>query len=154
MSGADARRTVSDLMKRLEEAEDTIRAIRNGEVDAFVMRAAEEERVFAVASADGPYRLLVERMQQGAATLSSDGAVLYCNQRFAELLSTSPEHVFGESFGRFVQAGTRLLWNALAAAERKKETARERSLSRGSTGASFPFTPRSARSGRTSAGSP
>ena len=113
MSRDEARTSVSELIKRLEEAEETIRAIRNGEVDAFVMRSAEQERVFAVESADGPYRLLVERMQQGAATLSSDGAVLYCNQRFAEMLTTSPDRVFGESFERFVQPESRLLWDAL-----------------------------------------
>ncbi len=113
MTGSDPRRTVTDLMKRLEEAEDTIRAIRNGEVDAFVMQGAEQERVFAVESADGPYRLLVERMQQGAATLSSDGAVLYCNQRFSELLNTSPEDLFGKGFDSFVQPADRLLWEAL-----------------------------------------
>ncbi len=113
MSRGESRTTVSGLIKRLEEAEETIRAIRNGEVDAFVMRGAGQERVFAVEAADGPYRLLVERMQQGAATLSSDGAVLYCNHRFAEMLNTSPDRVFGESFESFVQPGSRLLWNAL-----------------------------------------
>ncbi|MEP6769483.1 MAG: ATP-binding protein [Acidobacteriota bacterium] len=113
MSRTNTRSTVSELIKRLEEAEETIRAIRDGEVDAFVMRGAEQERVFAVETADGPYRLLVERMQQAAVTLSTDGAVLYCNDRFAEMVNAASEQVFGRPFETFVQASDRLLWDAL-----------------------------------------
>ena len=32
------------------------------------------------------YRMLVEAMGEGAATLSSDGAVLYSNRKFAEMI--------------------------------------------------------------------
>lgn len=113
MSRTNTRLSVSDLIKRLEEAEETIRAIRDGEVDAFVMRGAEQEKVFAVEAADGPYRLLVERMQQAAVTLSADGVVLYCNDRFAQMVKAAPELVFGLPFESFVQASDRLLWDAL-----------------------------------------
>ena len=41
------------------------------------------------------YRMLVEAMSEGAATLSRDGAVLYCNRRFAELMSKPAGKIIG-----------------------------------------------------------
>ncbi|MGB7264496.1 MAG: PAS domain-containing protein, partial [Terracidiphilus sp.] len=41
------------------------------------------------------YRMLVEAMSEGAATLSRDGVVLYCNRRFAELMSKPLGKIFG-----------------------------------------------------------
>ncbi len=41
------------------------------------------------------YRMLVEAMSEGAATLSRNGAVLYCNRRFAELVRKPAGKVVG-----------------------------------------------------------
>ena len=78
-----------DLRRRLEEAEETLRAIRTGEVDALVVDGADGERVFTLQGADHPYRALIESMQQGAASLGADGTILYCNRRFAEMVETA-----------------------------------------------------------------
>ncbi len=77
---------IEDLRARLAEAEETLRAIREGEVDALLVSDESGERVFTLRSADAPYRALVEQMREGAATLSTSGVVVYCNRRFAELL--------------------------------------------------------------------
>ena len=42
--------------------------------------------LFTLKSADLTYRLMVEEMQTGAVTLSSNGDVLYCNPYLAALL--------------------------------------------------------------------
>src|SRR3982751_402495 len=84
-----------DLRRRLDEAEDTVRAISGGEVDAFVVTCGQAEEVLTLGAADRPYRLLVEAMGQGAATLGADGTVLYANSRFAELLAAPLEKVVG-----------------------------------------------------------
>src|SRR5262245_17589456 len=76
----------AELSHRLEEAEETIRAIRQRAVDAFVIQDLASYRVFTLESADRPYRLFVEQMQQGVATLDGDGTIVYCNRRLAELL--------------------------------------------------------------------
>src|SRR5579872_4445586 len=78
-----------------EEAQDTIRAIWSNEVDAFVICEEEALRVYQLESADRPYRLLLERMQQGAATLDRDGVLIYCNARFADLLQAPREQLPG-----------------------------------------------------------
>ncbi len=81
---------VDALRDRLAAAEETIRAIRNGEVDALVIGAVPgEERLFTLNSADRPYRNFVEGMSDGAATVSADGIVLYANQALANLVGSS-----------------------------------------------------------------
>ncbi len=81
----------AELRARLEEAEETLRAIRAGEVDALVMG----EEVYTLKGAETPYRLLIESMSEGAATLTRDGIVLYCNRRLAEMAGASPEQIVG-----------------------------------------------------------
>ena len=49
--------------------------------------APEGEQIYTLRSADQPYRLMVEQMREGALTLAADGTILYCNQRFAELMA-------------------------------------------------------------------
>ena len=85
---------VERLRRRLEEAEDTIRAIHNGEVDAFVVSVMQRDRVFMLQTAERPYRMLVERMQLGAAAVDRSGTVLYCNRSFARLLGVDRKTVY------------------------------------------------------------
>src|SRR5688500_990476 len=75
-----------ELLLRLREAEETIHAIRSGAVDAFMVDGAEGQQVYTLDSADRPYRLVIEQMQQGAATLLVDGTIAYCNATLAVLL--------------------------------------------------------------------
>ena len=96
--------TIRDLRRRLQEAEDTINAIRDGHVEALIVTAPEGERIYTLRSADQPYRLMVEQMREGALTLAADGTILYCNQRFAELVGRPPERVAGQSLGEFLHA--------------------------------------------------
>ena len=90
------------LRARLEELEETLRAIRSGEVDALVVETAGEDQVFTLKSADQTYRLMVEEMQKGAATLSDDGVVLYCNPFLAALLDVPVEAVLGAPLSGFL----------------------------------------------------
>src|SRR6185503_12164503 len=94
---------VKELRRRLQEAEDTINAIRDGHVEALVVHAPEGEQVFTLRSADQPYRLMVEQMREGALTLAADATILYCNQRFAELTARPPERIAGRSLAEFVE---------------------------------------------------
>ena len=96
-----------DLRRRLEEAEETLRAIHEGEVDALVISKPEGEVVFTLKGAEHPYRVFVEAMNEGGATLDPDGTILYCNKRFAEMLKTPAERVIGSSVYRFIPATDR-----------------------------------------------
>ncbi len=94
---------LEELRERLLEAESNLQAIYRGEIDALLLAdESGERRVFTLKSADAPYRALVERMQEGAATLTTSGDIVYCNQRFADLLKRPLEQVFGASVGTFL----------------------------------------------------
>ena len=70
------------LLARLTTAEETLRAIQSGEVDALMVSGRRGEQVVSLKGGEPAYRMLVEAMSEGAATLSRNGAVLYCNRRF------------------------------------------------------------------------
>jgi diguanylate cyclase (GGDEF)-like protein len=90
--------STAELHSRLSEAEETLRAIRNGEVDALVVRdGTPAAQVFTLSSADRPYRLFVENMRDGAATVSDTGTILYANRRLAELVSRPLKHIIGST---------------------------------------------------------
>ena len=95
-------RTIRELKRRLQEAEQTIEAIRDGHVEALVVSTPDGEAVFTLRSADQPYRLMVEQMREGALTLADDGTILYCNSRFAELVASPPERVTGRHISEFI----------------------------------------------------
>lgn len=86
-----------ELRDRLAEAEETIEALRTGAVDAVVVHGESGHQVYSLAGADQPYRVYVERMQEGAVTVSQDGLILFCNQRFAAMTGAPLEQVIGSS---------------------------------------------------------
>ncbi|MEA3103659.1 PAS domain-containing protein, partial [Caballeronia mineralivorans] len=98
---------IEELRERLREAEDTLDAIRSGAVDAVVVGNGEDRRIYTLESADRPYRVLVEQMQEGAVMLSGDGTILYANERAVQLLDRQVEHVVGYAFSAFVLEGQR-----------------------------------------------
>jgi PAS domain S-box-containing protein len=84
-----------ELRARLQEAEDTLDAIRTGSVDALVVAGPGGDQIYTLSGADHNYRLLIEEMSEGAVVLTPVGDILYCNRRFAELLRLPLERVIG-----------------------------------------------------------
>jgi PAS domain S-box-containing protein len=102
-----------ELVTRLREAEETLHAIRSGEVDAIVVSGPGGEKVFTLQGADHIYRVFVERMNEGAAVLSSGHTVLHCNRRFARLLRAGIQSVIGSSMQGMVWPDDRARLDAL-----------------------------------------
>jgi len=96
------RRELDDTRLRLAEAEETLNAIRNGEVDGLVVAGVAGQQVFTLQGAQEPYRLLIEQMSEGALTLSRDGVILYANQPFAKMLQMPPGRIIGVSLRDFI----------------------------------------------------
>src|ERR1700751_2957642 len=90
----DTPKLAADLW-HLHEAEETVNAIRYGRVDAFVVEEPEGHRVYTLETADLPYSVLVETMQQGAAMLDGDGQIIYCNASLAAMVGQSRESLIG-----------------------------------------------------------
>lgn len=127
----DLRRENEELRHRLEDAESTIQAISSGEVDAFLVHRNAEDHVLVLGGVDRPYRLLIERMQQGAATLTADATIFYGNQRLADLLDVPLDALIGSRLSDFVVESDRQeLINALALAL-SEDIYREVSVRRG-----------------------
>ncbi len=93
---------VEQLKARIEELEETLRAIRMGEVDAVLVSSSQGDQVFTLQGAEHPYRLLVESIEEGAATLSDDGTVLYSNRSFAAFFDAPLEKFIGAPLHNFV----------------------------------------------------
>ena len=88
---------VERLRARLAAAEDALRAIHNGEVDMLIVHGPQSRQVFTREGAEQSYRVLVEQMSEGAATLSAEGLVLYCNHRISELFKTPLDRIVGSA---------------------------------------------------------
>jgi signal transduction histidine kinase len=103
----DALDEAAALRARLADAEEMLRAIRHGEVDALVVQGPAGNQVFTLHGAEEPYRALVEEMHEGAVVLSGRGDVLYSNARFAALVGEPLESVVGSRIERFLKASER-----------------------------------------------
>jgi hypothetical protein len=68
---------IMNLKARLAESEELSRAISEGDLDALAISGPEGMLVFTQDSADRAYRVLVETMNEGTATLAFDGSILY-----------------------------------------------------------------------------
>jgi two-component system, sensor histidine kinase len=124
---------MSALNARLAEAEETLRAIRAGEIDAVVIEGPGGEQVYSLRNADYPYRRLVEQMQDGAAILTADGDVIYCNQGLARLAATPLQEIIGGSVLQYFESGDREGVASLLAAGFGKKRARLTSSGAGTT---------------------
>jgi PAS domain S-box-containing protein len=104
---------IADLEARLSEADETLDAIRAGEVDAVVIGGPDGQLIYTLENADRPYRLLIEQMQECAVTLGVDGTILYCNQRLSTLTAVRREALVGRRLQEFVAPQDRPLLNQL-----------------------------------------
>jgi two-component system, sensor histidine kinase len=104
---ADDSEQTETLRARLAEAEEMLRAIRQGEIDALIVEGVGGSQVYTLHNADEPYRDLVEQMHEGAVVLTGHGDILYSNARFAALVGVPLVSVIGSCFDRFVSASDR-----------------------------------------------
>ncbi len=91
-----------ELQTQLDEANETIEAIRTGQVDALVVHGNDGHQLFTLKSADQTYRIFIEQMTEGAVTLNKFNEILYSNSQFASLLQLPLTKVTGHSFFDFV----------------------------------------------------
>lgn len=97
-------REIRFLRSRLEETEQSLSAIRTGEIDALVVSGKSGEQVYTLQGADHSYRVLLEGLNEAALTLTAEGTILYCNSRFSEMTKTPPERLLGSSVQGIIQS--------------------------------------------------
>ena len=119
MSSADTAETIEELRRRLQEAEDTLRAIREGQVDALVVGKPEDAQIFTIGGDAESFRTFIEAMEPGAAALDSRGALLYANSVLAEVLGEDLSGMEGQSFAAILARHGADLSELLSSAGRK-----------------------------------
>ncbi len=105
--GAEAIETERGDLPRLSpaEAEETLAAIRLGQVDAFLIATALGDRVYTLQGSEHPYLIYVRSMSEGAVTTTPDGTILFANDRFAGLAGAPRDQLVGTPFSRYVCPG-------------------------------------------------
>lgn len=109
----DLAQKLEELRHQLDEANETIEAIRTGQVDTLVVQSDKGHQLYTLKSADQTYRVFIEKMTEGAVTLNSKGIILYCNTRFAEMVKQPLSKVIGLSFETFIAAESRTYYHEL-----------------------------------------
>lgn len=91
------------LKSRLDEAEQTLNAIQNGEIDAIITpQGSDGPKVYTLKSADTLYRNLIEEMGEGVATLTNSGTIYYANAQIASMLQVPLDKIVGIKFNDFI----------------------------------------------------
>ena len=104
---------LQDVTSRMMAAEESLRAILNGEVDGLVVKTDQGDRVFTLSGADHPYRVMIENMNEGAITMAADGTILFCNKGFANIVKESLEKVIGSSLYSYFSSANHQLFKVL-----------------------------------------
>jgi PAS domain S-box-containing protein len=91
---------------QVRESEQIVLAIRHGKIDALVMTGSDGEQVVTLQGSDQPYRVVLEAINDGAATLDHSGTVLYANSRFAEILRVPEGSLIGTTLQNYLSPST------------------------------------------------
>ncbi|MCF0040140.1 ATP-binding protein [Dyadobacter fanqingshengii] len=122
-----------ELHQQLEEATDTIQAIRSGQVDALVVKNPDGgHQLFTLKTADQTYRVFIEKMNEGAVTLNYEGLILYCNSMFASMINMPLSRVLGLHFSDFIAEGFQAIYQDLFNNGWKEDSKTELCITRGS----------------------
>ncbi len=113
------------LRVRLAQAEETLREMRSGEVDALFVSGVGGAQLFTLKDADQSFRILVEEMSEGALTMTAEGVIVYANRSFAGLLKTPLEKVMGSAVRTWIAPESQPIFQSLlekgAGEERREE---------------------------------
>lgn len=122
-SDADPAVEVVALRERLHEVEEALRAVRAGWIDALVVGDRGDERVVTFSSADLPFRVMVQNLGEGAATVSRQGVFLFANKQIGQLLGVEVDAIIGTDLVSHVVDEDRHLLDSLLLVE-EEETRR------------------------------
>lgn len=102
------------------EPEETIEAIRSGEVDGLVVRRPSGYQILTLKDANQTYQKFFDRMEEGALGITADGSLLYCNPCFIEMIEANPSRIIVSSIYDFIDEDDRdVLREMLATCEDK-----------------------------------
>jgi PAS domain S-box-containing protein/putative nucleotidyltransferase with HDIG domain len=99
----------ADLRRRLEESEETLNAIRSGEVDALIVSGVGGEQIFTFKQAEEALQKEKDRAQQYLdvagvmfLVLDADRKVILINKKGCEILGYDEQEIVGRSWSDFL----------------------------------------------------
>jgi signal transduction histidine kinase len=95
---------IEELKTKLFEANSIIDSIKEGAVDALVVNVDGTPNIYSLESADYTYRILIEKLGEGALSLSEEGLILYCNEYFSKLIHIPCNQIIGTYFSSYMNA--------------------------------------------------
>ncbi|MEO7350905.1 MAG: PAS domain-containing protein [Marmoricola sp.] len=103
------------LRRQILYLQEALTAISSGGVDAVVIGEPNAEQVYTLTSADQPYRVIVERMGEGAATVSERGVILFANPQLALFIGIDRDAMIGRDITDYVDEDQKPALEALLA---------------------------------------
>jgi PAS domain S-box-containing protein len=91
-----------ELQRQLQAAREYIDIIKGSKIDALVIADKKALKIYTEKSADKPYRVLIEKMHEGAVALNENGIIIYCNSHFANMVKLPLQNVIGINLGLFI----------------------------------------------------
>lgn len=104
---------LEELKYQLQEAHDTIEAIRTGQIDALMVETERGHELYTLRTADQGYRVFIENMSEGAVTLNKEGVIVYANSTFSSLVNVSLEKVIGIKLNDLISVADTTLYAEL-----------------------------------------
>ena len=111
----DSCRQHGPLPLSAEQLQQIVRAIRESKVDALLLTDEDKQWLFTLKDTESAYRLLIENMSEGAMTLTREGAIIYANRAFADMLGRPLDRVIGAPVAHCVDPLDRELLSRLLA---------------------------------------
>lgn len=93
-----------ELRQQLKDLKASIRKVKTGNIDALVIPDKKDVKIFTERTADKTYRILIEKMNEGAVTLNERGIIIYCNSHFANMVDLPLQKVIGTKFKAFIRS--------------------------------------------------
>jgi PAS domain S-box-containing protein len=84
---------LAEVRAQLRELQQLVEAIRTGSFDSLIIGPPGQEQVHYIA--DRSYRLIVEAMSEGAATVSTSGVILGANPRLGSMTGQDASELIG-----------------------------------------------------------
>lgn len=106
---------IERLRLQLNEANETLEAIRTGQVDALIVNNEDGHQLYTLKTADHAYRVFIEQMTEGAVTLNTAGVIAYSNTKFAELVNRTLSEVLGSYFADYIAEDYKSVYQQLFA---------------------------------------
>src|SRR5688500_2668302 len=101
------------LQQQLRKASESLNGIKSGNIDALVIANEKSIKVYTEKTADKPYRILIEKMHEGAVTVNRQGIILYCNSYFAGMVNLPLQKVIGTEFKNYIDNASKERFDAL-----------------------------------------